>query len=64
MVISVYNGFVFACSSSVRLIMPVGDVSLPLAGRYGYLFLSPFFPAISFLVNLVFGKDRLAMTFC
>ena len=64
MVISVYNGFVFACSSSVRVIVPVGDVSLLLADRYGYLFLSPFFPAISFLVNFVFGKDRLALTFC
>ena len=39
------------CSSSVRVIVPVGDVSLPLAGRYGYLFLSPFSPAISFLTS-------------
>ena len=58
------GGFVFACSSSVQVIVPVGDVSLPLAGRYGYLFLPPLSPAISFLVNLVFGKHRLAMAFC
>ena len=32
-------------------IEPIGDVSLLLAGRYRYLFLSPFFPAISFLTS-------------
>ena len=46
-----YSGFVFACSSFVWVIVPEGDVSFPLAGRYGYLFLPPFFPANVFLTS-------------
>ena len=53
-----YNGFVFACSSSVRVIEPIGDVSLPLVWSIRIFVFVTLLPRY-LLPNLVFGKCRL-----